>query len=124
MWKTRRISQSCHFRMLICLVIFPTMSVYTNLDYLFWRKNKIEDSKLNKNPYPWILWYLWKARNDKLFRGITRDLLELIRHAKSEYHAWFDANVNTSDETQTVHQTRNIQVLSLQNICLVDVMDC
>uniref|UniRef100_A0A0D3E6J6 Uncharacterized protein n=1 Tax=Brassica oleracea var. oleracea TaxID=109376 RepID=A0A0D3E6J6_BRAOL len=30
--------------------------------------------------------------NDKLFRGIDRDPLELVQHAESECRAWFDAN--------------------------------
>lgn len=38
---------------------------------------------------------------------------------ETECHAWFDTNSKTSDETQTIHQTSNIQVLSLHNICLV-----
>uniref|UniRef100_A0A0D3D6W7 RNase H type-1 domain-containing protein n=1 Tax=Brassica oleracea var. oleracea TaxID=109376 RepID=A0A0D3D6W7_BRAOL len=33
-----------------------------------------------------------QARNDKLFRGIERDPLELVRHAESECQAWFNAN--------------------------------
>ena len=57
--------------------LFPTMSHYENIDYLFWRKNDIEDPELDKDPYPWIMWYIWKARNDKLFRGIDRVPLEL-----------------------------------------------
>lgn len=106
-----------------CLAIFPTMSMYTNLDYLFRRKNKIKDLQLDNDLYPCIIWYLWKACNDKLFWGITWDLLELIRHTESECQA---------DETQTVHQIMNIQILSLvfqkkkkiqilslQTICLV-----
>lgn len=47
-----------------CPGIFPISSVYTNLDYLFWRKSEIEDPNLDRDPYPWIIWYLWKARNE------------------------------------------------------------
>ena len=43
----------------------------------------------------------------------------MIRKAESELGAWFDANSKTSDETQPVHQIKNIQVLSL-DICLVE----
>ncbi|CAG7897505.1 unnamed protein product, partial [Brassica rapa] len=72
--------------------IFPLASVYTNMDYLFWRKNAIIQPDQDRDPYPWIIWYIWKARNDKLFRGIDRDPLELVRHAESECQAWFNAN--------------------------------
>ena len=35
--------------------LFPTTSHYANIDYLFWRKNDIEDPELDKDPYPWIM---------------------------------------------------------------------
>ena len=47
---------------------FPSASHYTNIDYMFWRKKDIED------PYPWIMWYIWKARNDKFVIGIDRPI--------------------------------------------------
>ncbi|XP_048605708.1 uncharacterized protein LOC106424118 [Brassica napus] len=72
--------------------LFPVPSIYANMDYLFWRKNSIIEPEQDMDPYPWIIWYIWKARNDKLFRGIDRDPLELVRHAESECQAWFNAN--------------------------------
>ena len=61
--------------------------------------------------------------NDKLFRGIDRDPLELVRHAESECRAWFDANDMVQSVVQPVVQD-NIpevsQVISLGNICLLD----
>ena len=62
------------------------------MDYIFCWKNDIEDPELDKYPYPWIIWYIWKAKNDKLFKGIDKDPLETVRHTKLEYHAWFEAN--------------------------------
>ena len=97
--------------------IFLVSSVYTNMDYLFWRKNSIIEPELDRDPYPWIIWYIWNARNDKLFRGIDRDPLEIVRHAESECKAWFDAN----EVIQPVVQDNNpkvSQVISLGNICV------
>ena len=92
------------------------------MNYLFWRKNSIIEPEQDKDPYPWILWYIWKARNDKLFRGIDRDPLELVRHAESECQAWFNAN-DVQPVVQPVVQD-NIsevdQAISLGNICLLD----
>nr|VDD59851.1 unnamed protein product [Brassica oleracea] len=51
-------------------------------------------------PYPWIIWYIWKARNDKLFRGIDRDPLELVRYAESEFQAWYNARDSVPIPTQ------------------------
>ncbi|XP_048611432.1 uncharacterized protein LOC125585793 [Brassica napus] len=59
--------------------VFPLPSVYANMDYLFWRKNSIIEPEQDRDPFPWIIWYIWKARNDKLFKGIDRDPLELVR---------------------------------------------
>ena len=89
------------------------------MDFLFWRKNSIIESELDRDPYPWIIWYIWKARNDKLFRGIDRDPLELVRHAENECKVWFDAN----ELVQPVVQDNNpvaTQVISLGNICILD----
>ena len=73
---------------------FPFLSIYTNMDYLFWRKNSIMEPEDERDPYLWIIWYIWKARNDKLFRGIDTDPLKLVRYAKSECQAWYNAKVN------------------------------
>ena len=78
---------------------------YTNIDYIFLRKNDIEDLELDKDTYPWIMWFIWKSRNDKLFRGIDMDPLEIVLHAESECHAWFEANMK--QEEQTVTTTSN-----------------
>ena len=103
-----------------CPNIFPVSSVYTNMDYLFWRKNSIMDPEQDTNPYPWIIWFIWKARNEKLFRGIDRDPLELVRHAESECHAWFEANEVVQAVTQdTINEEP--QAVCLENNCLLDV---
>ena len=46
---------------------FHISSIYAKMDYLFWRKNSIDKLELDSDPYSWIIWYIWKARNDKLF---------------------------------------------------------
>ncbi|KAL0690325.1 hypothetical protein Bca4012_090003 [Brassica carinata] len=51
---------------------------------------------------------------------ITREPLELIRHAQSECHTWFNVNSKGSEEPHPIKQTRNTQALCLQCICLVD----
>ena len=98
---------------------FPMPSVYANMDYLFWRKNNIVEPRLDRDPYPWIIWYIWKAWNDKLFRGIDRDPLELVHYAESECQVWFNANEMVSPIPQ-VQNIEEPQVLSLGNICMID----
>ncbi|XP_013594441.1 PREDICTED: uncharacterized protein LOC106302485 [Brassica oleracea var. oleracea] len=89
------------------------------MDYLFWRKKNIIALDQDRDPYPWIIWYIWKARNDKLFRGIDRYPLELVRYAESECQAWFSANELIPPVVQDNNNEEN-HVLSLGNICLVD----
>lgn len=41
--------------------------------------------------YPWILWYIWKFRNNDLFRDRDKDLREYVALAEAEASAWADA---------------------------------
>ncbi|CDY47009.1 BnaC02g41940D [Brassica napus] len=99
--------------------IFSLLSIYANMDYFFGRKNNIVEPQLDRDPYHWIIWYIWKVRNDKLFRGIDRNPLELVRYAESECQAWFNANerIHASPHVQI---SKEPQFLSLGNICMVD----
>lgn len=98
---------------------FPSSSIYTNMDYLFWRKNSIMERELDRDLYLCIIWYIWKAWNDKLFQRIYRDPLELVRYGESECQAWFNANETTTPGPQE-HSIAETQILSLGNICMVD----
>ena len=82
-------------------------------------KNNIIEPEQDRDPYPWIIWYIWKGKNDKLFRGIDRDPFELVRPAESECQAWFDANEVVQPVIQD-NNTEEPQVISLGNICLID----
>ena len=99
--------------------IFPVPSVYTNMDYLFWRKNAIIEPEQDRDPYLWLIWYIWKARNDKLIRRIDRDPLELVRYTESECQAWFEANKVVQPVVQDINAEES-QVISLGNIWLLD----
>ncbi|XP_056848968.1 uncharacterized protein LOC130499083 [Raphanus sativus] len=60
--------------------------------------------------------YGWKARNDKLFKGIDRDPGELVRHAESECQSWHNARENMT----TTPVIQEPQVISSGDICLID----
>lgn len=72
--------------------IFPTQSVFTNMDYLFWRLPKEPDLTY----FPWILWYIWKNRNDKIFKNKTGNPLDILRKAEIEGTLWAKAQINDS----------------------------
>lgn len=90
-----------------CSGVFPTQSVFTNMDYLFWR--------LPKEPYlsyfPWILWCIWKNRNDKIYNNKTRTPFDMLRSVEIEGALWAEAQIKestiqdsyTSMGTQIVH---------------------
>ena len=83
---------------------------------MFWRKNDIVEPELDRDPYPWIIWFIWKAKNDKLFKGIDRDRLETVRHAESECQAWFDANQRTDAVVEEQNTVRN----PISERCMID----
>ena len=70
---------------------------------MFWRKNDTEDLELDRNLYPHIIWYVQRAQNDKLFKGITRDPLELVRHTEDKCHIWFESNTIDIADVQSLH---------------------
>ena len=82
------------------------------MDYLFWRKNSITEPEDDKDLYPWIIWYIWKAKNDKLFRGIDRDLLDLVRYAESECQVWLNAKdtILVPPQTQIVEEIQSLKL--------------
>ncbi|CAA7031305.1 unnamed protein product [Microthlaspi erraticum] len=67
------------------------------------------------DPFPWIIWFIWKARNEKLFRGIDRDPLGTVRHAEAECRAWHQANTKAPQPS-----TAGTQARRLRDVCIVD----
>ncbi|CAA7014949.1 unnamed protein product [Microthlaspi erraticum] len=95
--------------------LFPSPDIYTNMDYLFWRRPDSEREDEDNDPFPWIIWFIWKARNEKLFQDLSRDPLGTVRHAEAECKAWYEAN--NKIPPSLVGQN---QAISLRDICLVD----
>ncbi|KAL9840753.1 putative RNA-directed DNA polymerase [Arabidopsis thaliana] len=74
--------------------IFPSNSIFTNLDHLFWRI----PSGVDAAPYPWIIWYIWKARNEKVFENVDKDPMEILLLAVKEAQSWQEAQVELHSE--------------------------
>ena len=71
--------------------IFPTGSLFTNMDHLFWRVNP----KMEDHQFAWILWYIWKGRNNKVFSNIDVEPRETLKLAELESRLWNEAqNLN------------------------------
>ncbi|KAL1191046.1 putative ribonuclease H protein [Cardamine amara subsp. amara] len=89
-WTLSKVSSS--------IINFPTGSEYTNLDYLYWRiPNNIKEQSIS-GCFPWILWFLWKARNKKLFEGKQTLPQDILNRAITEYLAWEEAQKIPTEE--------------------------
>ncbi|XP_010480729.1 PREDICTED: uncharacterized protein LOC104759515 [Camelina sativa] len=73
------------------LDLFPTESIYTNMDYLFWRSQRNPSADI----FPWILWYIWKARNDKILNNLDSNPLAILQLAEEEAKLWSSAQADT-----------------------------
>ena len=60
--------------------IFPISSFFANMDHLFWRVNPGMDD----HQFAWILWYIWKSRNNKVFSNLNIDTRDTLKIAELE----------------------------------------
>ena len=68
--------------------IFPCSSLYANLDYLIFKaKSQGVNSEL-MNSFPWIMWYIWKVRNEKVFNNKDITPHESLQIATKEAESW------------------------------------
>nr|VDD25431.1 unnamed protein product [Brassica oleracea] len=76
---------------------FPCTSLVENFDFLVIRAaaKGVPLQRLAK--FPWIIWYLWKARNDKLFNGKEISPLDSLHKASQECEEWYVAQEVTEE---------------------------
>lgn len=67
---------------------FPCTSIYGNIDYLLLRAKKLGINAAVLAPVPWILWYIWKSRNEKVFSNKDIDPLDTLQLAIKEAESW------------------------------------
>ena len=81
---------------------FPISSLFANMDHLFWRVTP----KMDDHQFAWILWYIWKARNNKDFNNLDIDPREMLNLAELESTLWTEAQVINT--LRLVHEAQNI----------------
>lgn len=60
------------------------------MDHLFWRVSpELEDHQVS-----WILWYIWKGRNNKVFSNLDIDLRDTRRLAETKSLLWAEAQTS------------------------------
>ena len=69
--------------------LFPICFLFANMEHLFWRVNP----KMEDHQFAWILWYIWKDRNNKVFSNLDIDLKETLNLAELESTLWAEAHV-------------------------------
>lgn len=70
--------------------------------------------------YTWVILYIWKARNDKLFNAIDRSPLDTIDLAKKESAEWFLANYPGIVTDHNPHAELNPDLIRPTFTCFVD----
>ena len=74
--------------------MFPTSSLFVNMDHLFWRVvPQMEDHQ-----FAWILWYIWKGRNNKVFSNMDVDPLDTLKLAETESKLWAEAQISNHNK--------------------------
>lgn len=73
--------------------LFPCMALFSNIDHLLWRAKEHGVPKEILELFPWILWFLWKSRNNFIFNGIDTPPHETLQLATAEAQSWKVAQI-------------------------------
>ncbi|KAF8077119.1 hypothetical protein N665_1061s0020 [Sinapis alba] len=89
------------------------------MNFLFWKRKEVAPRRPHFDTFPWICWFIWKARNDKLFNGKVVSSMDTLQHATLEAEFWRKANekeeeiedqrgsINLEEGTETLGIPRN-----------------
>uniref|UniRef100_A0A0D3CA06 RNase H type-1 domain-containing protein n=2 Tax=Brassica oleracea var. oleracea TaxID=109376 RepID=A0A0D3CA06_BRAOL len=85
------------------------------MDYLFWRLPKEPDLRY----FSWLLWFIWKNRNGKIYKNQTWDPFDLLWNAQIESVMWAESQTKDSPNTGS---SQNVDHLITGDIsrCYVD----
>lgn len=83
---------------LITSMNLSTIFSFTSMDYLFWRFLKDDEFSY----FPWVLWYIWMKRNDKIYRIRIEIQQKILRVAEIEGALWAEVQLWVKDTLPTV----------------------
>ncbi|KAG2323607.1 hypothetical protein Bca52824_016820 [Brassica carinata] len=63
--------------------------LFSNINYLLNVKTHPRGDWKENRAWPWIIWFLWKSRNDFIFNGVRWTPKEILEMEKEEADDWF-----------------------------------
>ncbi|XP_056854813.1 uncharacterized protein LOC108842133 [Raphanus sativus] len=96
---------------------FPGQSLFVNMDYLFWRVKPT----MEEHHFAWILWYIWKGRNSKVFSNLDTEPRETLRRAMTESLLWMEAQQEiVQPQDQVTHTSDAVLPIRSGRWCFTD----
>lgn len=95
---------------------FSIPLLFSNFDYLFWRLPNDYDF----NSFLWILWYIWKNSNNKIYTTKISGPQEILRITEVEAVVWDDAQQLDTDRQSTSRMHHDWSLSEVSRICFVD----
>ncbi|CAN7091771.1 unnamed protein product, partial [Brassica rapa subsp. narinosa] len=77
---------------------FSPNSVMLNLQYLLQCSTKQSILPHLRVLFPWILWHIWKGRNELIFANTRLGAVTIMEKARNDYEAWAEVNLQNSSQ--------------------------
>lgn len=68
---------------------FHESSIFSNLSFLINLKREGNWPSRSSRSWPWLVWNLWKRRNELIFRGNALTMEGVVKKSEDESEEWF-----------------------------------
>lgn len=91
----------------------PSSSLFVKIDHFFWKT----PTDSHSSSFLWIMWYIWKAQNDKIHEKIDRETLKL---AENEANAWILIQMDVFNDLPSSKIAGSKVINSTRYRCFID----